>query len=150
MSPARCHLLTVGMVVPSRAAVSAAVRYPAAPQPDAVAGDAAVAAHGGEAAGGVGASPAAGDAALAEDDRDLVELVLIQQADRVDGGLGGGVGFPGGQRVRDGRVRSWPPGSRTCAVIVSPSLSRVTSVMSSRMSRLRSLGWPPSRWSPDP
>ena len=103
MSPARCHLLTVGMVVPSRAAVSAAVRYPAAPQPDAVAGDAAVAAHGGEAAGGVGASPAAGDAALAEDDRDLVELVLIQQADRVDGGLGGGVGFPGGQRVRDGQ-----------------------------------------------
>ena len=74
-------------------------------------GDAAVAAHGGEAVDGVGASPAAGDAALAEDDRDLVERVLIQQAaDQGDGRLGGGVGFPGGQRARDGQGAVLPAG----------------------------------------
>ena len=87
-----------------------------------------------------GAAFAAGQAAVVEDAGDLGVGVVVEQL--VDGGDGGGGGLADAWAAVGGtgrvRVWCWPPGRRTCAVMVSRVRVTVTSVSSSRAMRLRS------------
>src|SRR5450755_173794 len=73
-------------------------------EPGGVRAQAARLAQCGQVRDGEGPAPAAGDSPAAQDRRDLVEGVLVQElADQLDGGGAGGVLLGGGQRPRQGQ-----------------------------------------------